>query len=168
MRDFKEELRNMLEQMIRLRDAYEEELAGYPEGTMWRTTVNERNYYYRAFREGDRYIRQSISRDPQMQETLARKAFLRSSLKMLGENIRALSRTLDRFNSLEAEEVIPTLTSAYRDLPMTAFQKPSPALQYSADDPWLDIPADCGPDRGQAPLRAVPISACSIDMTALD
>lgn len=124
MRDFKEELQDMMERMIRLQDQYEKELTEYPDGTMWRTTVNERNYYYRAVRKGDRYVRESISGDTQMQGMMARKAFLKSSLRLLGENITTMSRMLKRFHSLEEGAVIPTLTSAYRDLPAAAFRKP--------------------------------------------
>lgn len=118
-------IRGMLDSMIRIRDEYSAELELCPEGSLWKTDQYGHTNYFWAYREGDGYVRRGISRDPEMQRRLARKAYLTKSLKLLDKNIYQLERTLKQLEPLEAGAVVSRLTKAYQDLPGEYFLYPS-------------------------------------------
>ena len=121
MYDYKRELGNLLEGMTRLRDSYQSELAQCPPGRLWKTIKNDKPCYFRAYRVGKRYVRQSISNDDEMKQTLARKAFLEQNIKWLEFNIQILTRTLNRFHATGCADVIRALPRSYQSLPPNFF-----------------------------------------------
>lgn len=121
MNDYKKELGYLLEGMTRLRDRYQLELAQCPIGRLWKTQKNNKPCYFRAYRVGERYVRQSISNDEEMKQALARKAFLEQNLKWLEVNIRILSRTMNRFHATGSADVIRALPRSYQSLPQSFF-----------------------------------------------
>ena len=70
-------------------------------------------------------MRKGISRNHEMQQKLARKAYLRKSLKLLDRNIEQLDRALNGMEPLETGAVVSRLTRAYQELPGEYFLYPS-------------------------------------------
>lgn len=117
MDNYRQIIRSMLENMIQIRQEYWQELQGCPKGGLWKTERNGRASYFWAFRQGDIYIRRGISTNPEMQRQLARKAYLKKSVKVLDKNIIQLKRTLSMLQPLESGAIVARLTKAYQDLP---------------------------------------------------
>ena len=117
MDNYRQIIRSMRDSMIQTRNEYIEELQNCPEGSLWKTEQNGRSCYFWAHREGDGYVRKMISNDVEMQQQLARKAYLIKSLKLLDRNIYQLGRALNGMEPLETGAVVARLTKAYQDLP---------------------------------------------------
>lgn len=122
---YTETIKSMLDNMIQVREEYQLELRRCPEGSLWKAENNGRPSYFWATREGDLYIRRGISRDKEMQRQLARKAYLRKSVKLLDQNIYRLRRTLDGLEPLDTSDVIRGLSRAYQELPGDYFLSPA-------------------------------------------
>ena len=125
MTNYRQIIRGMRDNMVQIRDDYRTELRDCPRGSLWKTDQNGRTCYFWAYREGDTYVRRGISRDFEMQQKLARKAYLTKSLKLLDKNIDQLERTLNGLEPLECGAVVSRLNRAYQDLPGEYFLYPS-------------------------------------------
>ena len=125
MENYRQIINGMRENMVQIRSEYQAELRGCPKGSLWKTDQNGRPVYFWAWRSGSEYVRISISKDPEMQQRLARKAFLIKSLKLLDRNIYQLDRALRGLEPLETGAVVSRLTKAYQDLPGEYFLYPS-------------------------------------------
>ena len=123
--NYREMIRTMLEHMLQVRENYREELAGCPPGSLWKVEQNGRACYYWAYRQGEGYIRKTISHGSAMQRQLARKAYPAKSLKLLDRDIYQLERTLRGFEPLEMGSVVSRLNKAYQGLPGEYFLYPS-------------------------------------------
>lgn len=124
MDNYRQIVRNMRDNMIQIRHNYWEELQACPRGSLWKTEQGGRTNYFWAYREGNGYIRKGISSNPQMQQQLARKAYLTKSLKLLDRNILQLNKLLNSMEPLELGAIVSRLTKAYQDLPGEYFLCP--------------------------------------------
>ena len=117
MENYRKIIGDMMENMVRTRSEFQAEVLKCPKGSLWKTERDGKPAYFWAYRSGKAYVRISISRDPDMQQRLARKAYLIKSLKLLDQNIAQLDRVLRRFEPMELGAVVSRLTKAYQDLP---------------------------------------------------
>ena len=75
-------------------------------------------------RDGERAVRRGITRRPELVATYARKEYLRKALDIIDHDVRTLERAVRRYKRFDPEEVVGSLSSAYRDLPLDAFYHP--------------------------------------------
>lgn len=125
MDNYRRIIKTMLEQICQRRAAFEEELATCPRGSLWRTDRSGDVRYYWAWREGEEYVRIGITGNIEMQQKLARKAYLSKSLKLMDRNIYQLTRALEGMEPLEIGAVVARMTKAYQDLPGEYFLEAS-------------------------------------------
>ena len=132
-----QQLENALAQLQEARTRYEFELEGMPDGKLVHVKAADGERYYVEVRDGERPSRRGITRRPDLVATFARKEYLRKALAVIDHDVRTLERAVRRYKRFDPEEVVGSLSSAYRDLPLDAFYHPlvdAVALSLDATD----------------------------------
>lgn len=132
-----QQLESALAQLREAYACYEFELSEMPEGKLVHVKSPEGERYYVDVRDGERTTRRGITRQPDLVAALARKEYLRKSLPIIEHDMRTLERAVQRYRPFEPEEVVKSLSTAYRDLPLDAFYDPlvdTVALSLDATD----------------------------------
>ena len=132
-----QQLENALAQLQEARTRYEFELEGMPDGKLVHVKAADGERYYVEVRDGERPSRRGITRRPDLVATFARKEYLRKALAVIDHDVRTLERAVRRYKRFDPEEVVGSLSSAYRDLPLDAFYHPlvdTVALSLDATD----------------------------------
>ena len=132
-----QQLENALAQLQEARTRYEFELEGMPDGKLVHVKAADGERYYVEVRDGERPSRRGITRRPDLVATFARKEYLRKALAVIDHDVRTLERAVRRYRRFDPEEVVGSLSSAYRDLPLDAFYHPlvdTVALSLDATD----------------------------------
>lgn len=132
-----QQLENALAQLQEARTRYEFELEGMPDGKLVHVKAADGERYYVEVRDGERPSRRGITRRPDLVATFARKEYLRKALAVIDHDVRTLERAVRRYKRFDPEEVVGSLSSAYRDLPLNAFYHPlvdTVALSLDATD----------------------------------
>lgn len=119
-----QQLENALAQLQEARTRYEFELEGMPDGKLVHVKAADGERYYVEVRDGERPSRRGITRRPDLVATFARKEYLRKALAVIDHDVRTLERAVRRYKRFDPEEVVGSLSSAYRDLPLDAFYHP--------------------------------------------
>ena len=108
-----------------------------PDGKLVHVKAADGERYYVEVRDGERPSRRGITRRPDLVATFARKEYLRKALAVIDHDVRTLERAVRRYKRFDPEEVVGSLSSAYRDLPLDAFYHPlvdTVALSLDATD----------------------------------
>ena len=132
-----QQLESVLAQLQEARTRYEFELEGMPDGKLVHAKAADGERYYVEVRDGERPSRRGITRRPDLVATFARKEYLRKALAVIDHDVRTLERAVRRYKRFDPEEVVGSLSSAYRDLPLDAFYHPlvdAVALSLDATD----------------------------------
>lgn len=132
-----QQLESVLAQLQEARTRYEFELEGMPDGKLVHVKAADGERYYVEVRDGERPSRRGITRRPDLVATFARKEYLRKALAVIDHDVRTLERAVRRYKRFDPEEVVGSLSSAYRDLPLDAFYNPlvdAVALSLDATD----------------------------------
>lgn len=132
-----QQLESVLAQLQEARTRYEFELEGMPDGKLVHVKAADGERYYVEVRDGERPSRRGITRRPDLVATFARKEYLRKALAVIDHDVRTLERAVRRYKRFDPEEVVGSLSSAYRDLPLDAFYHPlvdAVALSLDATD----------------------------------
>ena len=132
-----QQLESVLAQLQEARTRYEFELEGMPDGKLVHVKAADGERYYVEVRDGERPSRRGITRRPDLVATFARKEYLRKALAVIDHDVRTLERAVRRYKRFDPEEVVGSLSSAYRDLPLDAFYHPlvdTVALSLEATD----------------------------------
>ena len=132
-----QQLENALAQLQEARTRYEFELEGMPDGKLVHVKAADGERYYVEVRDGERPSRRGITRRPDLVADFARKEYLRKALAVIDHDVRTLERAVRRYKRFDPEEVVGSLSSAYRDLPLDAFYHPlvdTVALSLDATD----------------------------------
>ena len=96
---------------------YTKELESYANGSLACCKNTGKDTFYRTYTESGRYIRTSISRNPEMIKELARKEYLEQAIKALNNNIKVLTRAGEGLRPLDLASLRASMTKAYGKLP---------------------------------------------------
>lgn len=119
-----QQLESALAQLQEARARYGFELEEMPDGKLVHVKAADGERYYVEVRDGERAVRRGITRRPELVATYARKEYLRKALDIIDHDVRTLERAVRRYKRFDPEEVVGSLSSAYRDLPLDAFYHP--------------------------------------------
>ena len=119
-----QQLESALAQLQEARARYGFELEEMPDGKLVHVKAADGERYYVEVRDGERAVRRGITRRPELVATYARKEYLRKALAVIDHDVRTLERAVRRYRRFDPEEVVGSLSSAYRDLPLDAFYHP--------------------------------------------
>ncbi len=116
MRNFKSELKKDVEYQKRLLAEYEKELACLPEGSLSRYQVGKKTYYkYMVRKAGRRMQRHVKSTEVELIGALCRKAFLKHSVRIMQDNVKAQEKLMDIYRSYSMENVLQELKPIYAE-----------------------------------------------------
>ncbi|WP_101722420.1 hypothetical protein [Eggerthella timonensis] len=119
-----QQLESALAQLQEARARYMFELEEMPDGKLVHVKAADGERYYVEVRDGEHAVRRGITRRPELVATYARKEYLRKALAVIDHDVRTLERAVRRYKRFDPEEVVGSLSSAYRDLPLDAFYHP--------------------------------------------
>ena len=113
-----EELKDALEKLTRMKRDFQKSLSELPEGSLTMRKNKSSCYFYHSFRRNgkkiNRYLNQRIPADASLISQLTRRQFIKKSLPILNKNIAVLERALENLLPFEPEQVMKTLSCAYR------------------------------------------------------
>ena len=114
---YRDRIREILYEQTRLIELYKQELSESVDGGLICSTTKGNKYYFRSYSDNGRNVRESLSKDTDMMKKLARKEFLRRSIKALQNNIGLLERAEAHYTDEQLDELKKHMHKAYQDLP---------------------------------------------------
>jgi len=90
------------ERNLRMQRAYHQELSGLPKVALVRKRIHGREYYYWAYREGNRVLNLYVSPKEHDLDALKKQDERRRQLKALLRNLKAEQREMERFLRISA------------------------------------------------------------------
>lgn len=114
----------LLAEYKRLQREQRRELQKMPAGKLLARVENGKNYYMQFVSKSANHgevIRRGITQNQPLLHALARKGYLRQSLKLLDKNIPALEKLLAAHKAPTPDNIIKSLPKAYQELPPEAF-----------------------------------------------
>ena len=116
MRNFRMELKKDVEYQKWLLSEYEKELAELPEGSLSRYKVGKKTYYKYMVRKAGRRMQRHVKHtEVELIEALCRKAFLKHSVRIMQDNVKAQEKLMDIYRSYSREHVLKELKTIYAE-----------------------------------------------------
>lgn len=131
MENYKDQLKEMLAFFIDCQKKYTTELQKLPQGGMRYIDDGKRKQHIWVNHEKRRL---GINKRPDLINQLARKEFLRRTIKELDVNIQAIQYAIDHYRDISPQAIINSMTRAYKRLPGELFFRPDEMLFTTADE----------------------------------
>lgn len=114
-------LKKILTELLETRKNYSKELSALPPGALLYQKNHGSDQFLYSTGSGGRRQRRGITNNRQMLAKLARKAFLRETLRILDHNIACLQAAQDGWQDYDPQKVIGILQGPYQRLPEEYF-----------------------------------------------
>lgn len=114
---YKDQIEQMVWEQKQLLENHTQELKKCPDGTLWCGINHGKETYYHTFVENGRYIRTSLSKDPDTLKSLARREYLSLSIKALENNIKVLEKAEKAMMAGDIDHLKELMQKAYKGLP---------------------------------------------------
>lgn len=125
MQYYKDQLIIICKHYIEMKKRLLVELNGYPTGRLscW---DNDGKYYYKhTYIENDKKIKRGITGQDDLIKQLARKEYVAKTIVQLDRTIGLLRDTIEKYHVLSQEEILASMSKAYRTLPQEYFALPA-------------------------------------------
>lgn len=136
MDNYIEQLKEMLAFYSDCQNKYTEELQTLPDGTLRYVNDKQRTQYIWAKPESGHIRRIGINSRPDLIRQLARKEFLKRSLKEICANINTIQTAINNYREINPSAIISSMTRAYSSLSQDQFFLPSEPV-FSTPDQTL-------------------------------
>ncbi len=131
---YQEQLEEMLFYYQSIADLYQADLDNSPPGSLACQQHYGKNQFLHIYRDHGNRCRRVITKDIDLQQSLARKEFAVKALPILKENIASLQHAIDNIIPFDPDHILNSMTKGYAQLPREFFfDKDSLAVSLHLD-----------------------------------